>query len=179
MSDRILAFFIGLFVTFTITMVISNYSLIVALTTKIDSLEVVPEQTNDITVEQEIQDDINLMTLEVLNRLESRITKLEDMVVPAAKVTITCYNSHPSQTDDTPNITAFNTTVKPGGIAVSWDLFERGFTHGVKVYLEGFGVLTVNDLMNRRFENRVDVWVPEGTKQFKYDDRLLVALAPL
>jgi 3D (Asp-Asp-Asp) domain-containing protein len=95
------------------------------------------------------------------------------MVLPI-RVTVTCYNSDPAQTDSTPFITAFNWKVRPGIIAVSIDLLEAGYVPGSKVYIKDFGVFTVGDIMNDRFSNHVDIWVPEDVKVFKYDDVLMV-----
>ncbi|MEW6443727.1 MAG: hypothetical protein AB1640_22525 [bacterium] len=95
---------------------------------------------------------------------------------PAARVTVTCYRSRVEETDSTPNITAFNWRTGPGLIAVSRDLLEKGFVPGQKVYLEGYGVFEVGDVMNKRFKRRVDIWVPDGTKPFMAQNVLLVVV---
>jgi len=91
-------------------------------------------------------------------------------LVTSATVTVTCYNSHPSQTDSTPEITAFNTKTGPGTVAVSRDLLDRGFIPFSKVWVEGFGIFTVNDIMNKRYENRIDIWIGDKAKVFKKED---------
>ena len=38
-------------------------------------------------------------------------------------------------------------------------MWEEGWVCGVQLYIEGIGIVTVNDLMNKRFENRVDLFL--------------------
>lgn len=73
-------------------------------------------------------------------------------------VEVTVYTSRPQETDNTPWTTANNTSVRPGGIAVSRDLFQELGGFGVTVILKGYGVFVVNDVMNERFTNSVDIW---------------------
>lgn len=78
-------------------------------------------------------------------------------------VTVTGYSSTSDQTDTTPFVTASNTRVRTGVIALSRDLlreFTPGapFGYGDQVELEGVGVFTVEDTMNPRFAKRVDIW---------------------
>ena len=81
-------------------------------------------------------------------------------------VTVTAYSSTPGQTDSTPFITASNTRVREGIIAVSRDLLLR-FTPGAPLHygdlveLEGVGVFRVEDTMNPRYKKRVDIWFPD------------------
>ena len=82
---------------------------------------------------------------------------------------ITAYNSEAGQTDDSPCITASNFNVCNNGVE---DTIAANFLpFGAKVKIpELFGdrVFTVRDRMNRRFSNRVDVWMIEkqDAKQF-------------
>ena len=78
-------------------------------------------------------------------------------------VVVTGYSSTPGQTDSTPFVTAFNTRVRPGVLALSRDLlreFTPGapFSYGDKVELRGVGIFMVEDTMNSRFTKRVDIW---------------------
>ena len=106
--------------------------------------------------------------------LEKELIK-QKTLASSANVTVTCYNSHVSQTDSTPFVTAFNTKTGPGTIAVSRDLLDRGFTPFSKVWIEGFGIYTVNDIMNRRYTNRVDIWIDQEAKVFKREDVRIVS----
>lgn len=74
-------------------------------------------------------------------------------------VTVTAYTPTPEECDDDPMITAFMTKVRPGIIAVSRDLFEEGWVKGETVYIKGFGVFTIEDLMNKRFTRSIDILV--------------------
>ena len=79
------------------------------------------------------------------------------------RVTATAYTSHSSQTDKTPFVAAWNNRIKPGMkiIAVSHDLIKKyGLKNGVKVKLKGLpGLFTVRDKMNKRFKNRIDIYM--------------------
>lgn len=108
------------------------------------------------------------------NKLMQKIQKLSEL--KATYVTVTTYNSVPEQTDNTPKTTAFNKKVGPGTIAISRDLFLRGWTPGEKLWLEGLGVYKISDIMNKRFTHRVDIWIPKNMKHFKEEKVLAVVL---
>ena len=84
-------------------------------------------------------------------------------------VTATIYNAVPSQTDDTPFITASGAYIDPccpgdhRWIAVSRDLEAMGFVFGAKVRITGTGnfdgVWTVQDRMNKRYKMAIDLLV--------------------
>lgn len=83
-------------------------------------------------------------------------------------VDATAYNSVPGQTDDDPWVAAWNNRLRPGEkvIAVSRDLEKHGLTNGAKVKIEGLpGTYTVRDRMNKRFKNRIDVWMEKDIKK--------------
>ncbi|WP_250459485.1 3D domain-containing protein [Microbulbifer litoralis] len=83
-------------------------------------------------------------------------------------VDATAYNSVPGQTDDDPWVAAWNNRLRPGDkiIAVSRDLEKHGLTNGTKVKIEGLpGTYTVRDRMNKRFKNRIDVWMEKDLKK--------------
>ena len=73
------------------------------------------------------------------------------------KVTITAYTARRQETNNDPNNTAIMERPKPGWtIAVSHDL---KFMLGKRVYIPGYGVRYVNDLMNSRYTKRIDILV--------------------
>ncbi|MDE2001685.1 MAG: hypothetical protein KGI60_03945 [Patescibacteria group bacterium] len=79
-------------------------------------------------------------------------------------VTVTAYSSTVSQTDSTPFIAASGKHVYDGIIAANFLPF------GTKVKIPAlFGdkIFTVDDRMNRRYPDRVDVWFPT-TSQAKH-----------
>ncbi len=79
------------------------------------------------------------------------------------RVLITGYSSTEDQTDDTPFVTASNTRVRSGTLALSRDLL-RNFTPGAPfafgdlVEVEGVGRFRVEDTMAPRYAKRADVW---------------------
>jgi len=90
---------------------------------------------------------------EYLRRLEGQSNK------PVALVTVTAYNSVPEQTDSDPNIAASMRRVRPGTIAVSRDLFDKGWVFGRKVRIEGLGIFEINDLMAVRHDKSIDIFI--------------------
>ena len=86
------------------------------------------------------------------------------------KVTATAYNSLAYQTNSNPTITAFGDSLKPGlrYIAVSRDLLDSGLVHNTQVKIQGFDSLyTVKDKMNRRWRNRIDIYMGNDVKKAK------------
>jgi 3D (Asp-Asp-Asp) domain-containing protein len=74
-------------------------------------------------------------------------------------LTITAYSPSIAATDGTPFLTASNSPVREGIIAVSRDLQERGWTFGRKVYIDSMGVFTVEDLLHERWTNQLDIFM--------------------
>jgi 3D (Asp-Asp-Asp) domain-containing protein len=80
------------------------------------------------------------------------------------KVTATAYNSLENQTLGNPNLTAWGDTLKPGdkAIAVSRDLIQLGLSHNQEVKIEGWpGTFIVKDKMNKRWSNKIDIYMGE------------------
>lgn len=73
-----------------------------------------------------------------------------------ATVTASAYNSVPGQTDSTPFITASGTTVRHGVVAANH------LPIGTKITIPeiyGDQIFVVEDRMNRRYNNNVDIWM--------------------
>lgn len=98
-----------------------------------------------------------------------------------SKVDVTMYNAVPAQTDNTPFITASGARINPDKatehrwIAISRDLQERWggpLDFGDIVYIKGAGIhdglYMVQDNMNPRYTNRVDILRTEGDSQFAF-----------
>ena len=87
------------------------------------------------------------------------ITAINMLKVPnTIRTTLTAYSSTPDQTDDTPFITASNTTVRDGVIASNFLAF------GTKVQIPSlFGdkVFIVEDRMAKKHDDKIDIWFPE------------------
>lgn len=75
------------------------------------------------------------------------------------KVDVSVYTSRPEETDNTPYVTACNTPVQVGGVAVSRDLFEELGGCGQPLALSNsLGAFFINDKMNKRYEGTIDIW---------------------
>ncbi|RKR13019.1 3D (Asp-Asp-Asp) domain-containing protein [Maribacter vaceletii] len=86
----------------------------------------------------------------------------EEYIWKPFEVTATAYNSLASQTSSTPNITAWGDTLVPGMkcVAVSRNLISLGITHNTQIKIEGLeGVYIVNDKMNKKWRNRIDIYM--------------------
>lgn len=77
------------------------------------------------------------------------------------RVTAYAYVAEPRQTDSTPDINALGVKPKPGiSIAVSRDLKNQLF--GKLVYIENMGLRRVDDLMNVRHKNSIDLLMEDN-----------------
>jgi len=94
------------------------------------------------------------------------------------KVVATVYNAVPEQTNSDPSHTAsmfkldLSNPYKHKIIAVSRDLL-KDFPMGTKVILSGTkydGVYTVEDKMNKRYTNRIDILINKGMSIGKWDN---------
>jgi len=89
-------------------------------------------------------------------------------------VTVTSYRSVPSQTDKSPYVTSIGHRTHPYGCAVSQDLLKRGIvSYGDVLYIPGFGFRVVNDTMNARMKNHVDLWVATKAEEKRIGTRHL------
>ncbi len=105
--------------------------------------------------------------------LASSITNSEEpkrAVVKASYVrTITAYSSSPEETDDTPFITASGNYVRIGTVAANW------LPLGTAIRIpEIFGeqVFIVEDRMNRRHTDKVDIWFPNKGDALKFGKQI-------
>ena len=87
------------------------------------------------------------------------LRRLEAQNKPVALVTVTAYSAEASQTDADPDIAASMRRVRPGTIAVSRDLFDKGWVFGRKVRIEGLGIFEINDLMAARHDKSIDIFI--------------------
>jgi 3D (Asp-Asp-Asp) domain-containing protein len=80
-------------------------------------------------------------------------------------VVASAYNSVPEQTDDTPFITASGTHVRHGVIAAN---FLPIGTHVTIPDIYGDEIFVVEDRMNERYQNNIDIWMESiaDAKQF-------------
>ena len=104
---------------------------------------------------------------------------------------MTSYRSVESQTDDSPFITSTGERVHKHGVAVSRDLlcpysygaskfhskkdcpFSEKIHYGDWLYVPHYGIKVVNDTMNERITNGIDLWVPSYEEEKKVGVRKL------
>jgi 3D (Asp-Asp-Asp) domain-containing protein len=85
-------------------------------------------------------------------------------------VTITAYSSTVDQTDSTPFITAANTKTRDGVVAANF----LPFYTKIKIpELFGDKIFVVEDRMNRRFNDRVDIWFPDRESAKKFGKKVV------
>ncbi|WFS62543.1 hypothetical protein LF599_18100 [Pseudodesulfovibrio thermohalotolerans] len=99
---------------------------------------------------------------------EARLLQKAKNRSPVRTVTVTAYNPSTDQCDDDPLIAASMRKVRSGTIAVSRDLFDQGWVFGRKVRIEGYGIFEINDLMNKRYHQRIDIfmWDESRAREF-------------
>ncbi len=100
----------------------------------------------------------------------------------AVPVVATGYSSSVWETDETPFVTATNTHTRYGIVALSRDLLRRytsdaPFAFGDIVHISGIGDFIVEDSMNARWRNRVDVWFPSRTAAVTFGRREVILRA--
>lgn len=105
-----------------------------------------------------------------------KLTKTQSNWVVNAVVT--SYSPREEETDEDPYLTASMEPVREGCVAVSRDLFYKGWSFGRKVYIEGEGVFTITDLMHARKTNQVDIFRfnTEAALEFGRQQRKVVLL---
>jgi len=85
------------------------------------------------------------------------------------EVTVTAYSPTPDQTDESPFITASNTRVRAGIVALSRDLERRlNLKFGDWIHLEGYGWFQFMDRMNKRKRLQVDVFMWSRARALKH-----------
>lgn len=72
-------------------------------------------------------------------------------------VTATAYTAREEECDSQPWVTASGTPSRVGVIAVSRDMEQIGIELGDLVIIKGMGLFRVEDRMNRRWTNRIDI----------------------
>lgn len=111
------------------------------------------------SVAPDVHTQIRRLRLE-LARVEGELKAFKVIALKrkrAYTVTATAYSASVNETDSTPRETATLTEVCEGRtIAVSQDHVDW---LGRRVYIPGYGVRVVEDLMNKRFTDRIDFYI--------------------
>lgn len=143
-----------------------------------------------------VEQELNITKIELANcrayikQLESQHNLEDNDILEVKHVTVTMYHPVVSQTDSRPNETADGTIIQVNHasvykyIAVSRDLHVRwggDLNFGDFVYLdtgnnEKTGVYQVKDIMNKRFDNRVDILESPNVKPYKINNAILTRL---
>ncbi|MBI4779659.1 3D domain-containing protein [Candidatus Falkowbacteria bacterium] len=123
------------------------------------------EKQGIISCQDQIVQDIATGIMEFNGKLpESKAANIDF----SQHVTITAYNSEAGQTDNSPCITANGFNVCDNGVEDTIAANFLPFGSKVKIpELFGDRVFVVRDRMNKRFSNRVDVWMikrPDAVK---------------
>jgi 3D (Asp-Asp-Asp) domain-containing protein len=106
------------------------------------------------------------------DHLASLIQKIEQsQVEQVMNLEVTAYTPTEMECDDDPLVAASMRKVRLGTVAVSRDLFESGWVFGKKIYITGQGIFEINDLMNKRFSNRIDIFMWERNKALEFGKR--------
>lgn len=105
------------------------------------------------------QYQLNKMNEQTLE--QKRVIEYQEFLIDKYKeknilnVTVTAYTPRACETDSTPQFTAIMSKSCPGyTAAVSRDLINY---LGRKIYIEGVGVFKLEDVMNRRYRQRIDL----------------------
>lgn len=88
-------------------------------------------------------------------------------------LTVTAYSPRACETDSDPFITATNNKVRAGIIAVSRDLFDKGWVFGKKVYIKNMGIFTIDDLMASTKTEQIDIFMQDTGKAVQFGKKKL------
>ncbi|MFA5248864.1 MAG: hypothetical protein WC415_06675 [Patescibacteria group bacterium] len=102
------------------------------------------------------------MCRDLISAHESYIAMLESRLADRhfRDVIVTAYTARVEECDADPDNTAMMARPVPGRtVAVSRDLFAEGWTFGRSVYIAGFGVFVIEDLMHERHREAIDILV--------------------
>lgn len=91
-------------------------------------------------------------------------------------LTVTAYSPRAVETDANPLQTASSKRVREGIVAVSRDLFERGWSFGKKVYVEDHGVFIIDDLMSSSKKQCLDIFMFNTDKALEFGKKRLAVV---
>lgn len=103
-----------------------------------------------------------LLLILLISSCSEKVKKEPEPLWNGLMVTASAYNSTVGQTSNTPNITAFGDSLRPGMkyIAVSRDLLRKGLKYNTPVIIEGFSdFFLVKDKMHPKWRNHIDIYM--------------------
>lgn len=119
----------------------------------------------------------------MLHSIKRDVNKIKEVYMDTVKVTM--YTTDPKQTDSSPYVTASGFKLNKKNpkkhriIAVSRDI-KKKLNFGDRVKLIGAGkysgVYVVEDVMNKRFKNRIDILINPRDRAVSFDNVRLVYL---
>jgi 3D (Asp-Asp-Asp) domain-containing protein len=97
--------------------------------------------------------------------------RIDEMSIVDVKAT--AYNAVPRQTDNDPNVTSCMSVPTVGSIAVSQDLYYKGWTCGKRVHLDQLGIFIVKDVFPKYYKgklvtNQIDVLTETEEQAFEF-----------
>ena len=94
-----------------------------------------------------------------INENKKEIQTLKLIINETSNITVkaTAYNAVPEQTDNESDVNACRKYPRIGRIAVSQDLFYKGWTCGKWISIQGLGIFQIDDVMHVRKTNQVDI----------------------
>jgi len=126
---------------------------------QMDEVAIISQEQSDIPGQNQINQEMTINIMEFNGKLpQSAGAEIEF----SRHTVVTAYNSEVGQTDDSPCITANGYNVCENGVEDTIAANFLPFGSKVKIpALFGDRVFVVRDRMNKRFSNRVDVWMVE------------------
>ena len=109
--------------------------------------------------------------------LEIEKEKIDLKVLSTHTVRATGYSSTPDQTDDTPFITASGTYVRDGIVAANFSINGRRVPFGTLVRIPeiyGEKIFIVEDRMNSRYTNNLDIWFSERSLAKEFGSKRVI-----
>jgi 3D (Asp-Asp-Asp) domain-containing protein len=124
-----------------------------------------------------LQDEAIAKQKIIINEQSAVNSRLKELLASKYQkdVTITAYTASARECDADPDHNAIMETPEPGTVAVSRDLYEAGWTFGKRVYVPGHGVLRIADLMNKRYQSRIDIFMGRIEDALQVEPRVVKA----
>jgi 3D (Asp-Asp-Asp) domain-containing protein len=137
-----------------------------SMASQMEEITIISQEQGMISSSSEINQETTINVMEFNGKLPISSGASIDF---SQHVTMTAYNSEAGQTDDTPCITANGFNVCDYGVEDTIAANFLPFGSKVKIpELFGDRVFVVRDRMNKRFSNRVDVWMIERPDAIKF-----------
>lgn len=118
---------------------------------------------------KKLQEEIQTLTY-TLQQKQNKIKELKEWnrILDLRSVKVSAYTPTVEECDDTPFINAAGKHVREGTVAVSPDLKEQGWTFGKRVYIKNVGIFVIEDVMNPRWKNKLDVFMFDRDRAIQF-----------